>query len=111
MELNNIIFLTFLLFFGYFISKYLLSILKKTKTKLLLDDQFKKVQAFHYELVYRIGGITFFFLFIIVSLYLFFYKNIFLTEYLAFASLFFFLGLFDDLKIYIPPKFRLLAMI
>ena len=111
MELNNIIFLIFLLFLGYFVNKYLLLILKKKKTKLLLDDQFKKIQAFHYQLTYRIGGITFFFLFAIVSLYLFSYKNIFLAEYLAFASLFFFLGLFDDLKIYIPPKFRLLAMI
>ena len=111
MELNNIIFLIFLLFFGYFINKYLLLILNKKRTKLLLDDQFKKVQAFHYQHTYRIGGITFFFLFIIVSLYLFFYKNFFLVEYIVFASLFFFLGLFDDLKIYIPPKFRLLAMI
>ena len=79
MELNNIIFLIFLLFLGYFVNKYLLLILKKKKTKLLLDDQFKKIQAFHYQLTYRIGGITFFFLFAIVSLYLFSYKNIFLA--------------------------------
>ena len=46
MELNNIIFSLFLIFFGYFFSKYLLLILKKSKSNLLADINFKKSKHF-----------------------------------------------------------------
>ena len=111
MELNNIIFSFLLLFFGYLISKYLLSTLRKSKASLLADDQFKKPQAFHTNSTYRLGGFIIFSLLILVFLYLFFYQNILFIEYVSFCSLFFFLGFADDLKINIQPKFRLFIMI
>ena len=111
MELNNIIFSFLLLFFGYFLNKYFLLIFKKIKFNLLFDNQFNKPQAFHELPTYRLGGITIFFSLILVFLYLFFFKNIFILEYISFCTLFFLLGLVDDFKINIRPKFRLLVMI
>ena len=111
MELNNIIFSLFLIFFGYFFSKYLLSIFKKSKSNLLADNQFQKIQAFHEDSTYRLGGVIIFSLLVFVFFYLYFFRNIFLSEYVSFCTLFFFLGLVDDLKISIAPKFRLLIMI
>jgi len=111
MELNNIIFSLLLLFLGFFINKYLLLILVKTKSNLLIDNQFKKPQAFHEYSTYRLGGITFFLLLITAFLYLFFVKNIFYLEFISFCTLFFLLGLIDDLKINLAPKFRLIIMI
>ena len=60
MELNSIIFSFLLLFVGYFLIKYFLLILKKSKSNLLADDQFDKPQAFHENSTYRLGGITIF---------------------------------------------------
>ena len=111
MELNNIIFSLFLIFFGYFFSKYLLLIFKKSKSNLLADNQFQKLQAFHENSTYRLGGIIIFSLLILVILYFYFSRNIFPSEYISFCILFFLLGLVDDLKIHIAPKFRLLIMI
>ena len=111
MELNNIIFSVFLIFFGYFFGKYLLLTFKKSKTNFLADDQFQKIQAFHENSTYRLGGIIIFSLLVLVFLYLYFFRNIFSFEYVSFCTLFFLLGLADDLKINIAPKFRLLIMI
>ena len=111
MELNNIIFSFLLLFFTYFFNKYFLLILKKSKFNLLFDNQFNKPQAFHENPTYRLGGVTIFSSLILVFLYLFFFKNIFFLEYISFCTLFFLLGLVDDFKINIRPKFRLLVMI
>ena len=111
MELNNIIFSFLLLFFTYFFNKYFLLILKKSKFNLLFDNQFNKPQAFHENPTYRLGGVTIFTSLILVFLYLFFFKNIFFLEYVSFCTLFFLLGLVDDFKINIRPKFRLLVMI
>ena len=111
MELNNFIFVLLFIFFSYFFNKYLIFICKKKKFNFLVDDQFKKPQAFHRHPTLRLGGVALFFLFLIFSLYVFLSKNIFVTEYLSFCILFFLLGLMDDLKINIKPKFRLLSMI
>ena len=111
MELNNIIPSVLFLFFGYIFSKYFLLIVRKSKTSLLADDQFKKPQAFHKTSTYRLGGLIIFSLLILVFSYLYFYKNIFFLEYISFCTLFFILGFIDDLKIDIKPKFRLFIMI
>ena len=111
MELNNIIFTLFIIFFGYFFSKYLLLIVKKSKSHLLADNQFQKLQAFHEDSTYRLGGVIIFSLLVLVFLYLYFFEDIFYSEYISFCTLFFLLGLVDDLKITIAPKFRLLIMI
>ena len=111
MESSNIIFLVSLCIFGYLFNKYFLFILKKFKVDFLLDNQFNKPQAFHGKPTYRTGGILVYILIFLSLLYLFFYENILLIEYISFCTLFFLLGLIDDLKINIRPKFRLLAMI
>ena len=109
-ELNNIIFSIFLIFFGYYFTKYFLFYLKSSNTNFLADKQFNKPQAFHKKPTFRIGGITIYSLLIIAFLYLYFFKNIFFLEYISFCTFFFFMGLLDDLKIDIRPKFRLLLM-
>ena len=110
MELNNIIFPFLLLFFSYFISKYFLYILKQSNKNLLIDNQFQKPQAFHEKSTYRLGGTIIFLSLVFLFSYLFFYQNIFLFEYITFCSSFFILGLIDDLKIDLKPKFRLFLM-
>ena len=111
MESSNIIFLVLLCVFGYLFNKYFLLTLKKSKIDFLLDNQFNKPQAFHRESTYRTGGILIYLLFFLSFLFLFFNKNIVLIEYITFCTLFFLLGLVDDLKINVRPKFRLLMMI
>ena len=110
MELNNIIFSFFLIFFGYFFIKYFLLILQKSKSNFLADDQFNKPQAFHKKTTYRLGGLVIFSLLVLVYLYLYFFKNILYFEYISFCTLFFLLGLIDDLKVNMAPKFRLIMM-
>ena len=77
----------------------------------MIDNQFKKPQAFHENPTYSIGGLIIFSLLVLVFLYLFFYQNIFFFEYISFCTLFFLLGFVDDLKINVKPKFRLFIMI
>ena len=111
MELNNIIFSIFLLLFGYYTSNYILKLFHKSKFNYLADNDYLKPQAFHDVPIYRLGGAICFFLLILVFTYLSILKNIFILEYLSFATLFFILGFIDDLKIKIAPKFRLLVMV
>jgi len=111
MELNNIIFSILLLSVSFFFSKYLLLIFYKSKYNLLIDNDYKKPQAFHESYTPRLGGITIFFTLSLSFLYLSFLKNIYFSEYTSFCTLFFFLGLLDDIKIKIVPKYRLGIMI
>jgi len=111
MELNNIIFSFFIVIFGYFFNKYLLIIFNKSKFNFLIDNDYKKPQAFHENATQRLGGITIFLLFFLTLFYLYISQNFYLFEYISFCTLFFILGLLDDLKIRIAPKFRLGIMI
>jgi len=90
MELNNIIFSLFLIFFGYFFSKYLLLIFKKSKSNLLAENQFHKPQAFHENSTYRLGGTIIFSLLVLVFLYLYFSRNIFPPSMFRFVHYFIF---------------------
>ena len=110
MESSKIIFPVLLLILSYFFNKYILVILKKFKLNQLIDNQFEKPQAFHESATYRLGGIVIFLLLILVFLYLFYFENIFFPEYISFCTLFFLLGLVDDLKINIKPNIRLSLM-
>ena len=111
MELNNILFASLLLLFSFFLNKYILSLLSKSKSTLLADNDYKKPQAFHEISTYRLGGITFFISLSLAFLYLSYFENIYFSEYASFCTLFFLLGLLDDLKVRIAQKFRLAAMI
>ena len=110
MESNKILFTIFLFFFSFIINKYFLSVSKKNKFNLLKDNQFKKPQAFHLSPTYRLGGITIYISLILVFVYSFFYYDILYIDYFSFCTLFFLLGLMDDIKIDLAPKFRLLLM-
>ena len=108
MDLNNLIFFLFLSIFGLFFYKYCLLFLKKYNFQILIDDEFEKPQALHEFPVTTSGGIGIFISFLIICLYLFLSKQIIYYEYLSFCTLFFILGLSDDLKLNTKPKLRLL---
>ena len=110
MDLNNLLFFFILALSSYFFCKYAYVILEKINPKILIDNQFNKPQAFHETPVYILGGMVIFLSFLIIQLYLFLSKQLYYYEYLSFCSLFFLLGLVDDLKINIRPKFRLITM-
>ena len=111
MSLNNLTLIFILILFNLFFCKYFLLILSKFDPKLLVDDQFNKPQAFHTFPISTSGGTGIFFSFFILCLYLFLTQQIIYYEYLSFCTLFFFLGLVDDLKLNTKPKFRLFLMI
>ena len=111
MSLNNLTLIFILILFNLFFCKYFLLILSKFDPKLLVDDQFNKPQAFHTFPISTSGGVGIFFSFFILCLYLFLTQQIIYYEYLSFCTLFFLLGLVDDLKLNAKPKFRLLLMI
>ena len=110
MELNNLFLVILFVGFGLFFGKYFLLIIKKVDPRMMADDQFKKPQAFHENLTYRLGGTIYFSLLILVFLYLYFVKNFLSLEYILFCTFFFILGLADDLKVNIAPKLRLILM-
>ena len=60
MELNNLFLVILFAGFGLLFGKYFLFIIKKADLRMLADDQFKKPQAFHENLTYRLGGIIYF---------------------------------------------------
>ena len=65
MDLNNLILILILITFGIFFYKYFLLILNKYNFKLLIDNDFKKPQAFHNSLISRSGGVGIYFSFVI----------------------------------------------
>ena len=111
MVLNDFIFFFVLIVLSVLFYKYFFVILKKYNPKLLVDDQFKKLQAFHEVPTSILGGVGILFSFLIVYLYIFLSQNIVHYDYLSFCILFFLVGFLDDLKIFLRPKIRLFLMI
>ena len=111
MDLNNLIFFTFLIFFGLLSNKYFPKFLNKYSSKLLIDDEIKKPQAFHEKPISVAGGVVMFSSFLIICFYLFLKTKVIYFEYLSFGLLFFSLGFSDDLKLNLKPKLRLILMI
>ena len=111
MDSTNLILFFFLVIFGLFFYKYFPLILDKYELKILVDDEFKKPQSFHQNPTSILGGTGIFFSFLIMCSYLFLSKQITYYDYLSFSLVFFFLGLSDDLKLGLRPKFRLIIMI
>ena len=72
---------------------------------------FTKPQAFHESPISTAGGVCIFFSLLIVYFDFLLFKNIVFLEYLSFCTLFFILGLIDDIKIDIKPAIRLVLMI
>lgn len=74
-----------------------------------LDNNYIKPQSFHKKPVLRIGGLVIFLLFL-PSLF-FFDKTNFINSLIFIGTLFFIIGLFDDLKISFRPELRLILMV
>ena len=66
MDLNNFFLLFFLVVFGLIFNKYFLLIIKKYNLNILVDNEFKKPQAFHENPVSIAGGVCIFFSLLIV---------------------------------------------
>ena len=111
MDLNNLILFFVIIVFGLFFFKYFVLILRKHSSKILVDDQLDKPQAFHESPISASGGLGIFLSFLIVFFYFLFFKNIIFFEYLTFCSLVFFVGFVDDLRINIKATIRLASMI
>jgi len=111
MDLSNLVLFFFLVIFGLFFYKYFFLFLNKFNSKLFIDDEFKKPQAFHEISVSTYGGVGIFISLLILFLYLFLSKQIIYYDYLSFCTFFFILGLTDDLKFNLMPKLRLILMI
>jgi len=111
MDLNSLILFFLLIGFNLFFYKYFLSGLYKYNSKILIDNQFSKPQAFHESEVSIGGGISIFFSLLVIILNFWLFRNIIFFEYLSICSLFFILGFADDIKININPKNRLVIMI
>ena len=111
MESNNLILIFFIVSFSLLFFKYFPLILSKFNSKLLVDDQFDKPQAFHEFPVSISGGLGIYLSFLILFLYLFLSSHSFNYEYLSLCTMFFILGFSDDINLNIRPKFRLLLMI
>jgi len=101
-----IIFFLISFFTFFFISKYSIFLFKGS----LLDQDFSKPQAFHKIPTPRAGGIGIYFLLTFFLFFYFFIFNVFLKDYFIIASLLFFLGFLDDLKIKINSSTRLILM-
>ena len=92
MDLNNLILIFFLIGFNLFFYKYFLLILSKYNAELLIDDQFKKPQAFHEFPTSIAGGAGIFLSLLIVHSYFIFFEEIFFNEFLLICTLFFLIG-------------------
>ena len=78
----------------------------KISNGVLLDNDFNKPQAFHYEVVSRSGGVaSVICLLIFLGIYYLLYTQV-LYEYIFICSSLFFLGYLDDTKIKISPSSR-----
>ena len=99
MELNNIIFVFLLLIFSFSINKYFLLFFNKKKINLFFDNEYEKPQAFHKKSTYRIGGISIYLSLSLVFIYLYFFQKIYFFEYISFCTIFFLIGLIDDMKV------------
>jgi len=60
MILDNLVLIFFIIGFTLFFYKYFLLILNKYNSKLLIDDQFNKPQAFHSKPISIAGGLGIF---------------------------------------------------
>ena len=111
MNQSNLFLIFILVVFNIFFYKYFSSIVKRYSTKVLIDSQLNKPQAFHILPTSIIGGLGIYFSLLIIHFYYFQFGNTLFMEYLSFCTLFFFLGFADDLKINFNPRMRLAIMI
>ena len=110
MDLNKLILIFFLTIFGFLFYKYFGQITKKYNPNLLIDNEFKKPQAFHNTAISISGGIGIYLSLTIFYFYFLLFYNFDYSFYLLFCTPVFLLGLIDDIKISVSPKVRLFLM-
>ena len=111
MDSNNLLlFFTLIVFSVVFYSCFLF-ILKRNNSKLFVDNEFSKPQAFHDSPTPLIGGMCIYISLLVIYFNFLFFKNLIFLDYILFCTLFFLLGFLDDIKISINPKIRLGLMI
>ena len=110
MDLNNFILFLVLIGFSLVFYNYFVLFVKKYNSRLLIDNQLNKPQAFHVSPTPIVGGICIFLSSLIIFFYFYLFKSITYFEYISFCTLFFLLGFADDLKINIKPTIRLALM-
>ena len=93
-----------------FLSSLSFALLFKYKKKFFFffDNDYNKPQSFHKDPTLRFGGIIIFFFFLIY--YFFLEKKNFINSITILSSLFFIIGVFDDLKFHIKSGVRLFLM-
>jgi len=111
MDLNNLLLFFTLITFSVVFYSCVLFILKKNNSKLFVDNEFNKPQAFHELPTPLIGGMCIYISLLVVYFNFLFFKNLIFLDYILFCTLFFLLGFLDDIKIRINPKIRLVLMI
>jgi len=111
MDLNNLTLTFFLIGFNLFFYKYFLPILYNYNSKILMDNQFNKPQAFHEFPVSVCGGLIIFFSSLIIILDFWLFKNTIFFEYLSICTIFFAIGFVDDIRINVMPTVRLIIMV
>ncbi len=97
--------------FSFFVALIFSKHSNKIANGILLDQDFKKPQAFHNELIPRSGGLA-----SIISLITFyilynFLFNKFLFDYFILSILIFSIGFLEDIKFRFNPTYRLVLMI
>ena len=102
------LFLIFLVFIsGILINYFIIKNYKYLNLNILLDKEYSKPQSFHKQPVLCFGGTSIYILFLIIFL---FFNIKFFNHFFLLATAAFFIGFVDDLKIKLPPLFRLILI-
>ena len=102
------LFLIFLVFIsGILINYFIIKNYKNLNLNILLDKEYSKPQSFHKQPVLCFGGSSIYILFLIIFL---FFNLKFFNHFFLLATAAFFIGFVDDLKIKLPPLFRLILI-
>jgi UDP-N-acetylmuramyl pentapeptide phosphotransferase/UDP-N-acetylglucosamine-1-phosphate transferase len=100
-----IIFFVFII--GILINYFIIKNYKNLNLNILLDKEYSKPQSFHKQPVLCFGGSSIYVLFLIIFL---FFNIKFFNHFFLLATAAFFIGFVDDLKIKLPPLFRLILI-
>lgn len=105
---NYILFFITILFAGILLNYLLIKNYKILNLAKLLDAEFKKPQSFHKKSILRVGGLSFYIIFLII---IFFFTQRFYYDLFFLSTACFFIGFLDDIKIIKSPRVRLFFLL
>ncbi len=105
---NYILSFIVILFTGILLNYLLIKNYKILNLVKLLDAEFKKPQSFHKEGILRVGGLSFYIIFLII---IFFFTQRFYYDLFFLSTVCFFIGFLDDIKIIRSPRVRLFFLL